>query len=479
MHQLTKTDFLQYLSCPEELWLFKNIESSNVPPALDERHLMEQGQLIDELAKDFFTDHFSESFRERGLDMSFQKTAEANGCLARADVLAIDSASNTVDMYEVKASTCVKSEHIPDVAFQKMVFENSGWTVRKCFLVYINNAYQLEDELNLNALFVVEEITERVNIAYPEIRKQARKALQFINGPEPEKRWTLGCANKLQCSFVQHHYTELPEYSIFDISRIGVKKLEKLLENGILDVRDVPDDFKLTSRQKRQVEIARKNEVIVKKEALSQELKKLRYPLYFLDYETFAYAVPIQKGHTPFQQMLFQYSLHVVEAPQAEVRHFEYLLSSKEESVSELLASLKENIHPDKGTVLVWNKSFEQSRNKECAALFPEYADFLFSVNERVYDLMDIFKKEYYLHPAFKGKISLKSVLPVLCPELSYKTLPIQNGAEANINWHHWTDGAFHGEEHEFIKQALLEYCKLDTWAMVRIWQVLGSMKKG
>jgi hypothetical protein len=476
MHKLTKTDFLQFLSCPEELWLSKNMEAGNNRPSIDEQHLMEQGQLIDELAKSFFTKYFLQNFQKNDLELAFQKTAEANGYLARADVLSIHKDSRSIEMYEVKASTRVKSEHIPDVAFQKMVFEDSGWTVKKCFLVYVNNAYQLEEDLDLQELFVIEEITERVNIWYPEVRDQASRALQFINGPEPEKRFTLGCSNKLKCAFVQHHFSNLPDHTIFDISRMGKKKLEKLLEANVLDIRDVPADFKLTRKQRMQVELAQKNEVVIKKHAISEELKKLKYPLYFLDYETFAYAVPLQKGHRPFQQMLFQYSLHVVEAPDEEAGHFEYLLSSKQEPVSQLLASLKSHLHPTEGTVLVWNKGFEQSRNKECASLFPDYAEFLFSVNDRVYDLMDIFKKEYYLHPAFKGKTSLKRVLPVLCPELSYQTLPIQNGTEANIKWHHWTDGAFQEEEHEFIRKALLEYCKLDTWAMVRIWQELRCL---
>ncbi|MDB4728555.1 DUF2779 domain-containing protein [Saprospiraceae bacterium] len=474
MHQLSKTDFLQYLACPEELWLSKNTEEISNPPSLDMLHRMEQGRLIDDLGKDYFLQQFSTDLKGKGWDILYQSTATADGFLARADIIALNRDSNMVKIYEVKGSTKIKEEHIKDVAFQKMVFELEGYKVERCHLIYVDNGYVLNGDLNIENLFIVEEITEQVNETYADVQMKAIEALAFINGSEPEKRITLGCCNKLKCSFVQRHFHDLPDYTVYDISRIHINKLQTLVSNDILDIMDVPSDFPLSKKQRLQVDIAQNDEIRINREAISGELNKLEYPLYFLDYETFSYVVPVQNGHRPYQQMLFQYSLHVVEYPGAKVEHFEYLLNQKEEPVSNLLASLQENIDTDNGTVLVWNKRFEKDRNKECAEIYPEYSEFLLALNDRVYDLMDVFTKGYYSHPGFKGKTSLKNVLPVLCPELSYKILHVQNGLEANIKWHHWTDGQYRGEENEFIKRALLKYCQLDTWAMVRIWEELG-----
>jgi len=473
MHKLTKTNFLQYLACPEELWLAKHIEGHPTTPSLSALHMMEQGNLIDDLAKTYFADNFASELAEKGDEVLFQKSFETNQFLVRADILAVNNKAKSLTIYEVKATTSSKSDHIEDVAFQKMVIESTGYKVARCYLIYLDKNYVLDDDLKLQELFAVEEISDQVNKAYQDVKVEAEAAFAYINGPEPAKRITVGCGNKLQCAFVAYHYSDLPSYSVHDIARINVKKLEALVLDNILDIMEVPADFKLSPQQRLQVDIAQRNQVFIDHQAIAKELETLAYPLYFLDYETFAYAVPFQNGHRPYQQLLFQYSLHVIESPGAAISHHEYLLSHKHEPVSQLLRSLRENMDTEKGTVLVWNKSFEQGRNKECADIYPEYADFLLSVNDRVYDLMDVFQKGFYLHPGFKGKTSLKSVLPVLCPELSYETLTIQNGGEANIKWHHWTEGQFRGDENDLTKEALLAYCKLDTWAMVRIWQEL------
>ena len=186
-----------------------------------------------------------------------------------------------------------------------------------------------------------------------------------------------------------------------------------------------------------------------------------------------SYVIPAQQGVRPYQQMVFQYSLHVKENPNAELQHFEYLLRSKEEPVEHLVAHMREHIDHTKGTVIVWNDKFEKPRNREMAAQYPQFNDFLLGMNERVYDLMIPFSKGLYQHPGFKGSASIKSVLPILCPDLSYKNLEIQSGGNAVIHWHHATDGRLSAEEQQNTFKNLLAYCHLDTLAMVRIWEVL------
>ena len=148
--------------------------------------------------------------------------------------------------------------------------------------------------------------------------------------------------------------------------------------------------------------------------------------------------------------------------------------NEKKESVENLIQHLQKAIG-DTGSLIVWNESFEKSRNKEMGALYPAYADFMASMNSRMFDLMQIFKKDYFSHPGFKGKNSLKSVLPTLCPAISYKDLVIQNGGTAAIKWHHATDERVSPAEAAEIFGDLLKYCHLDTLAMVKIWERVKS----
>lgn len=478
INKLTKTNYLQYLSCPEELWLQINRPDLMPGITMDALHKIEQGNLIDQLARQLFELGGEINGQLFNADqVIFQQKASFNNYLAIADITISNFYNSELAIFEVKASTQVKKEHLHDAAFQKMVFEKSGQSVGSCFLVYLNKNYIVNGPLDINEYLIVEDITQQVVALEAHTILQTETALDLINGPMPPKRITLGCANKLNCPFVQYHYPDLPAYSVYDIARIHKNKLEMLVTSNTIDILDVPSGFPLSDKQRLQVDLAQEDQTIIKGPAIKSILDQLDYPLYFLDYETFSYVLPPQNGYRPYQQMVFQYSLHTIHNRDTSPEHHEYLLSSKTESVENLIHHLSENIAPIGGSVIVWNKSFEIPRNKEMAAIHPQYADFLQSVNDRVYDLMDIFKDGLYLHPQFKGSYSIKKVLPVLCPALSYKSLQIQNGTEAVIWWHRMTDGKVDGKEQE-VSNDLLKYCELDTWAMVQIWAVLVNQSK-
>jgi hypothetical protein len=461
---------MQYLACPGEFWMLFNEPTSPVSPSLDFLHKVEQGNLIDRLAEQWFQIHWeSHSMGNEGT-LHFQKVAKTKDFYAKMDVAILAKDGKHIQLFEVKASTGVKTEHLYDVAFQRMVFQKAGYTVTDTFLVHVNKDYRTNLEESIANLLKVVNISAEVNEIELMIEKEAVNALQTLHGVEPTPSLTHLCGNKLNCPFIQKYHTDLPAYNVTNIARIGKKKLGQLLEADIIDILDVPEDFRLSAKQRQQVNVAQTQVPIIKPKPIQKALDELEYPLYFLDYESFSYVLPVQAGFAPYQQMVFQYSLHTIATPDAEVRHTEYLLNSKTESLENLLESMRQDMNTDGGTVIVWNKSFECSRNKEMAELYPEYADFLLAMNDKVFDLMEIFSKSLYVHPDFKGKASLKSVLPVLCPELSYQELPIGNGMMATIKWHHMTsEGEMTGEEQVATRRDLLRYCALDTWAMVRI----------
>jgi hypothetical protein len=238
----------------------------------------------------------------------------------------------------------------------------------------------------------------------------------------------------------------------------------------------VPDDIKLSVGQRNQVTVAKTKEPLIDKSSIKQLLNELEYPLYFLDYETVSSALPMFSGCTPFQQIPFQYSLHVLRTPDSEIEHYEYLGTDSETApMPELLASLRSHIG-DTGSVIVWYKVFETGRNTEMANAYPEYADFLSNVNDRIFDLMEVFSKQHYVHHDFKGSSSIKYVLPVIIPEFSYKEMEIQNGLVASIRWYDAVMGVVDKEQAKKTYGDLIKYCCLDTLAMVKIHEYLARI---
>jgi hypothetical protein len=240
---------------------------------------------------------------------------------------------------------------------------------------------------------------------------------------------------------------------------------------GIVDIYDVPDNFELSEKQRFQVEVAKSKETYIDKEEIEDMFDDLEYPLYFLDYETFNPAIPLFNGYSPFDHITFQYSLHVLDED-GNLDHFEYLHTEKTDPIPHLLDSLKEHIK-DEGSIVVWNKGFEGGRNKSMGSIYPEYRDFCEGMNDRLFDLMDVFKDNLYHDPLFKGSYSIKYVLPVLVPDLSYDDLNIRNGSMAMASWY---DFVFKDKEDENIIDDLLRYCELDTLAMVRVWEELRKI---
>jgi hypothetical protein len=203
---------------------------------------------------------------------------------------------------------------------------------------------------------------------------------------------------------------------------------------------------------------------------MREELNKLKFPLYFLDYETFALAIPIFDGYRPYQRIPFQFSLHILNGPKEKMSHFEYLHKEKTDPSRKVAELLEKYILPG-GNVIVWNKSFEAGVNKEIALRLPAYKIVMERINSMLYDLREIFQKQHYVHPGFYGSTSIKKVLPALVPEMDYKNLGIHDGGQASDAWWTMLSPATPAEESAKIAHDLKIYCGLDTEAMYAIWK--------
>lgn len=491
MMYLAKSDFLKYQCCPSYLWLWKY--KKEVVPTDEEEAItrrFEQGNEVERYARKLFSNatlieskgqkakQDTEKLVAEGVKTIFQATVHTDaGLFAMADVVDFDEVSQTWTLYEVKSTNSIKQEHIYDTTFQRVSFEDAGYKIGKVGVIHLNGEYVRRGEVDPKQLLTKTDISDKVEEVLPIIRQQAYEALELLKRTDEPT----GCSCRLKtrsghCPTFHYLNPDIPEYSVFNISRIGKKNLALLVDGEIHNVHDVPDDIKLSTVQRNQVTVAKSKEPIVDKASIAELFSELEFPLYFLDYETVSTALPMFNGTTPFQQIPFQYSLHVMREPNGELEHYEYLCENCDElPVSELLTNLKQQLG-DTGSVLVWNQSFEAARNREMGKAFPVYAEYLEGINNRMFDLMHIFSKQHYVHHGFNGSSSIKAVLPVIVPEFSYKELDIQNGSTAQIRWYDAVTGNMTDEEAKQTYASLLKYCCLDTLAMVKIYEYLKGI---
>jgi hypothetical protein len=490
-----------FLKHPAWLWLKRHDKKKIPEPDANLQAMFDAGNLFEEYAEKRFSNITRigfDSYHEY-LDMpSRTQKALSDGAVVlsqarfEADIEnysitcivdIIDRVEhNTFDLYEIKSSTKVKPDHIEDLAFQTTVLETAGYKVRNVSVIYCNNDYVRKGNIDTNEITIVEDVSVQVRSKLESTMRNINAAINTISQPSipditPRRAKLNGYREWLEIFLSIRPVDD--KYSIYNLAQITPEQLGNLEDMHISSIKNIPEDFDLKPVQKRQVEATKLGEAIVDKDKISKFLKKLEYPIYFLDYETLSSIIPPFDGLKPYQQLPFQYSLHILDSPDAQLEHHEFLHTLDSNPVPELLAQLQEDIG-DKGSVLVWYEGFEKACNTLMANITPEYKDFLQSVNDRIVDLMVPFQKGWYIDKDFMGSSSIKNVLPVIAPELSYKDMDISEGATAQRLW---MEAVYTGKNSEAEKSKLMEslrlYCELDTYAMVRIFEFLLALIKG
>lgn len=497
---ISKTTFLDYLFCAKNVWLKLHKPELLEKFALSEfeKHLLEQGNEVDAYARNLFLGGMEvvakgdEAVLETSRFMSmkapaiFQATFVQDGFLAKNDVLAYDKKSDQWNLYEVKGTNSLKEnvserDHIDDLTFQASILKRAGVKVGKYFLVHLNKEYIKMGELDVEELFLKDDVTDKVLSKLEEIEEKMEVAKNYLmSGNEPKGNCEcLYKGRSNHCTTFHYSNPQVPDYSVHDLARIGSskRKLQNFIEKEIFHLEDVPEDTELSDIQWNQIRAHKHQKTTINYEKISEVLKSLKYPLYFFDYETFAPAIPVFNGFKPYQRIPFQFSLHVLREFGGELEHFEYLheeLSDPSEEVAELL---EKYIEPQ-GTVIVWNKSFEAGVNRELGEREPKYKKTMERINGQLYDLMDIFKEQHYVHPKFRGSTSIKKVLPALISEveLSYKKLGIKEGGQASNAWWQMISPGLNKSEKAQISKDLRIYCGVDTKAMYAIWKHLYEL---
>ncbi len=483
---LSKSQYMRGVMCPKSLWLFNHRRDLLPAPSEQPDSSFNQGQMVGELARRCFPGGTLIARNAANPDFALQATKRAlaarmpvyeaafahDGFIAYADIL-VPARGGEWDFVEVKMSTDVSAAHIMDAAFQRYVIKGSGLKLRRIYLMHIDREYVRHGAIVLDKLFSRDDITEDTASLQADISENAACLKRMLSKKNmPLSEIGMHCKSSDSCEFHSYCWKRVPRPSIFDISRIGSEKAEALRVRGILSARKIPLDSDLSDRQLLSVKVLKSGKPRIDREKIIRHLSGLCYPLYYLDFETIALPVPPYDGLKPFQQLVFQISLHVHQQPGGRLDHFEYLGNGKTDPRVATVKFLLSKIGP-KGSVVVYNRSFETSRIQELSEMFPRSARKLLSINDRVWDLMFPFQKGDCLYPDFACSYSIKKVLPALVPGMTYDDMEIGNGGEAQDAYAMLMRDDLPGNERDRIRRALKNYCGQDTLAMVRLLETL------
>ena len=460
---LTKSEFLAFLECEKDFWLQRRRpDAINRPPPSDfDKLLMEDGYAVEAVARAMFA---ARADAER---FTYQTQLTDGHCFARADIIGM-LPDGRVEIYEVKSSTSPK-EHIADACFQRIVAERSGLEVAASYIVHVDSDYRRSGALDAEAFLVFAPVDEAIAQVRAEIEEGIEHALALL-AEETIDETGCGCLLKSrarQCASFAYFNPNQPDPSVHVLPRMAGARLAKLVEEGRQSVHDAtPDD--VTAAQLPVLLAMQSGKPIIDRDAIRTFLAELTFPLHFYDYETAAGAIPMAEGHGPHEQIPVQFSCHVL-AEDGSLSHAEFLAQNHGEEGA-LVEALRLTVE-DAGSVLVWNETFERGCNRRMARLLPDDADFLEDVNIRTVDLMSPFRR-HYVDPGFYGSTSIKKVLPVLCPSLSYDGMAVHDGTGAILAFREMVD-CQETDRRDALRDQLIEYCRLDTLAMVEIYRRL------
>jgi predicted RecB family nuclease len=476
---LTKSKYLSGLQCGKRLWIEEYAPELLGSASSTQSQLFVQGSEVGRLARTRFplgklivaAGHAAVAATRAAMAMGepciFEAAFVHENVFVRCDVL-VREPNNSWTLIEVKSTTQVKAHHLHDLAVQQWVLAGEGIEVGRVQVMHLNNRTVVYPDLK--SLFITVDMTRTVARLLDRVSKHVKTLKRKLAQPAmPAVDIGTHCFSPFPCPVRSHCWKDVPQHSIFTIPRLSPRKLTALLKLGILRVQDIPPEYPLSVTQRAYVARVVSGKAVIAYRRIAKRLALLEYPLYFLDFETHAYAIPRFEGMRPYQQLPFQYSLHVLEAD-GTLRHVEYLHMTHEDPREALAQKLAHDIG-NVGSVVVYNARFERGVLLELARRLPNERSALLSVVARLWDQLDVFRYDY-LDPAFEGSNSIKRVLPVLAPHLSYDDLAVKRGDQAQSVWQaliHATDPAVQ----EVLAQSLRAYCQLDTLAMKEIHEAL------
>jgi hypothetical protein len=490
--QLSKSKFVAGVQCLKRLyWL---VHEPKLKPEPDEttQAIFDQGHEVEEAARKAFPGGVVVKGEHWEVQSALRQTAQltadpnvsaifeaaflADRILVRVDILQRPRGGKW-RLIEVKSTTGVKEEahHLEDVAIQKHVLQRAGVPLSSTSLMHLNRKYVYDGvRLVPDELFTIADISRqlsRIEENLPRLLKQQRAVLAQTKPPtvEPGDQ----CTRPYICEFYDLCNKAVPDDYVGNLPGIRRQRVQQLSAMGVTKMRDIPADFPLSSRQWRACQCVTTNKPYFGPR-LRRELAQLKYPVFFMDFETFNPALPRFAKMRPFDHIPFQWSVHVQQKPDAPLEHHEFLSDDGRDPRREFVESLLKVLEDgrERGSIVVYNRSFEAGRMADLAGWLPEYDRRIGRIQSRLWDLLPVLREQVY-HPSFCGSFSMKDVLPALVPGMSYEDMEVAEGGQAGLAYNALVREALSVSERNRLRKALLAYCKQDSLGMVRVLKKL------
>ena len=491
---ISKSKFVAGLSCEKRLFFEVNHPELKTPISASQEAKFALGHRVGALSQERFPGGVNAepenkrdfqtwiestgSFIASGESIVYEAAFSYHGSFCALDILLNQNGNLTA--IEVKSGGSKEDIYVKDAAFQYFVMSQAGYTPDRFYLLLVNGDYERQANLNVHQLFKTVDITEEV-LALQNFVVNNLANFQAILDANilPIKDIGPHCSEPYACPFYAHCSAHLPAENPITELRGSSKKVWELYNQGVLSIQDIPESFKPYKSQVSQINGVKHGTEVLRLDPIRKFVEEVSYPIHFFDFETAWPSIPLANGIKPYGHLSFQYSLHILNSA-GELVHKEFLadpgvIQGGVNTECALIQQMKRDFHSE-GSIVAFNKSFEENRLRDMINRFPEEANFLNGILSRFVDLMVLFKPmNIYYKPAMKGRYSIKYILPAIAPEFNYTDLEIGNGGDASTIFASKCAGTFEGDW-EQTREALLKYCELDTYAMVVIWNHLKSI---
>ena len=403
----------------------------------------------------------------------FEAAFEHEGLIARADIIE-QLSSGGWRLIEVKSTTGLKEIFVLDVAFQLIILRAAGLDVRDAAVMTLDRSYVYHGKsLDLARLFQLHPVMEQCEKLIHTVGEDARKMQSLIaDSTPPDIEIGDHCFEPYQCPYFAHCTRDViwPEHGINELPSLHPNRRTELEEAGIEEIQDIPDDFPLTNLQRIVCESVREQQLLVHGN-VSSMLANIKPPIRYLDFETFAPAIPRFAGTRTYDAIPFLFSVHTGHDSDT-VEHIDYLYEQDDDPRPYIVQRLIEALGSE-GSICTYSH-YEHTVLNSLANAIPDRADELAAISARLFDLLPVVRNSIY-HPEFRGSFSIKSVLPVLVPGMGYDDLEISDGQTASVLYIQ----ALKNSKVKVRRKAfndLRAYCERDTLAMVRLHHGLQQL---
>ena len=484
-HLLSKSSYIRGCQCEKSLYLYRHHYEWKDKLSPEQKAIFSRGHKVGELARRLFpggVDCSPIKFDYKnaidktincinsGVQVIYEACFEYNQTLVLIDILV--KAENKWYAYEVKSSTKITTTYIQDASLQYYVIKNILPDLSDIFLVYINNQYIREDKVEIEKLFIIQTVKRNALENWTSIEQNIHRLKGIVESETiPNKDIGTHCYAPYTCDFIGTCWKHIPSNSVFDLTEMSMNEKMSFYDKGLMYFSDLVKVNELKPSHKIQIDTALNNRPHTDVKALKEYLSDIHYPLFFLDVEAFMPAVPLFKRNKPYQHLPFLFSTHKKISKDATIEHIDFIAETGIDPRKQFARALIE-AHQGAETILIYDAKMENQIINALKNEFPELRDSLQTIQNKIKDLIIPFENKWYYTKNMKGSNSLKNVASSIDAEIDFGTLIVSHGTVALSQYEELQT------ETDLLKiletrDALREYCKMDTWAMVKVYEKL------